>query len=543
MSLNAPSSLTGRLFGSRSSIIGAVLLIGVSFLGSRLLGVARTSVIAEQFGTSVELDAFWVAMRLPDLVFQLLAGATLASAFIPVYARVLQHRGERSAWRLASIVLNWVLLGTIALSVAVFFAAEWIVPALAPGLGEDSGIQDEIIDDAVFLTRVLLLSPILFAVSGMLTGILHARRHFLLPAISPMLYNLAIILGALLLPEQLGVEALVIGVVAGSGLHLMIQLPALSAALVRSGGGLGLHLNLGDLEAREVLRLMAPRTLGLAAAQINLIVLTFFGSMVGDSSISALNFAWLLLMFPVGLFGMSLATAVFPSLAERAALAGPTAVNTMVSQTLRFTLFLAIPASVGMLLLRDSIVSTLLEHGAFDAVASQLVADALLFYSIGIFAHAAIEIVSRGFYVLGDTRTPVALAIASMLLNILLSAVLVGPMELKGLALALSISAIAEFALLTLLLNGRLNRQLLARSLWWSILKTIVATAIMGQLVWLLIELLFGLDIDRDSWITLALGVAGGGVVYFILSLILQQDEAEALILRIESVASRALRR
>ena len=543
MSLNAPPSLTGRLFGSRSGVIGAVLLIGISFLGSRLLGVARTSVIAEQFGTSVELDAFWVAMRLPDLVFQLLAGATLASAFIPVYARVLQHRGERSAWRLASIVLNWVLLGTIALAVAVFFAAEWIVPALAPGLGEDSMRQDEILNDAVFLTRVLLLSPILFAVSGMLTGILHARRHFLLPAISPMLYNLAIILGALLLPDQMGVEALVIGVVAGSGLHLMIQLPAVSTALVRSGGGLGLHLNLADLEAREVLRLMAPRTLGLAAAQINLIVLTFFGSLVGDSSISALNFAWLLLMFPVGLFGMSLATAVFPSLAERAALAGPTAVNNMVSQTLRFTLFLAVPASVGMLLLRDSIVSTLLEHGAFDAVASQLVADALLFYSIGVFAHAAIEIVSRGFYVLGDTRTPVALAIASMLLNIILCAVLVGPMELKGLALALSISAIAEFILITLLLNARLNRQLLTRDLWWSILKTLVATAIMGQLVWLLIEVLFGLDIARDSWITLALGVAGGGVVYFILSLIMRQDEAEALILRVESVASRALRR
>ena len=543
MSLNAPPSLTGRLFGSRSGVIGAVLLIGISFLGSRLLGVARTSVIAEQFGTSVELDAFWVAMRLPDLVFQLLAGATLASAFIPVYARVLQNRGERAAWRLASIVLNWILLGTIALAAIVFFAAEWIVPALAPGLGEDSGIQDVVIDDAIFLTRVLLLTPILFAVSGMLTGILHARRHFLLPAISPMLYNLAIILGALLLPDQMGVEALVIGVVAGSGLHLMIQLPAVSTALVRSGGGLGLHLNLADLEAREVLRLMAPRTLGLAAAQINLIVLTFFGSLVGDSSISALNFAWLLLMFPVGLFGMSLATAVFPSLAERAALAGPTAVNNMVSQTLRFTLFLAIPASVGMLLLRDSIVSTLLEHGAFDAVASQLVADALLFYSIGVFAHAAIEIVSRGFYVLGDTRTPVALAIASMLLNIILCAVLVGPMELKGLALALSISAIAEFILITLLLNARLNRQLLTRDLWWSILKTLVATAIMGQLVWLLIEVLFGLDIARDSWITLALGVAGGGVVYFILSLIMRQDEAEALILRVESVASRALRR
>lgn len=543
VSLNAPVSLGGRLFGSRSGIFGAVLLIGVSFLGSRLLGVARTAVIADQYGTSVELDAFWVAMRLPDLVFQLLAGATLASAFIPVYARVLQHRGERSAWRLASIVLNWVLIGTLALSIGVFFAAEWIVPALAPGLGEDSGIQDSITEDAIFLTRVLLLSPILFSISGMLTGILHARRHFLLPAISPMLYNLAIILGALLLPEQLGVEALVIGVVAGSGLHLMIQLPALSTALRRSGGGLGLHFNLGDLEAREVLRLMAPRTLGLAAAQINLIVLTFFGSLVGDSSISALNFAWLLLMFPVGLFGMSLATAVFPSLAERAALAGPSAVNGMVSQTLRFTLFLAIPASVGMFLLRDSIVATLLEHGAFDAVATELVSDALLFYSIGVFAHAAIEIVSRGFYVLGDTRTPVALAISSMLLNIILCAVLVGPLELKGLALALSISAIAEFLLLTLLLNGRLSRQLLSGAVWWSTAKTIVATVIMAQLVWLLIEVLIGLDIARDSWITLLLCVSGGAVVYFVLSLIMRQEEAETLILRVESVLSRAFRR
>ena len=443
-------------------MIGAVLLIGLSFLGSRLLGVARTAVIADQYGTSVELDAFWVAMRLPDLVFQLLAGATLASAFIPVYARALQNRGEQSAWRLASIVLNWVLIGTIALSVAVFFAAEWIVPALAPGLGEDSGIQDAIIADAVFLTRVLLLSPILFAVSGMLTGILHARRHFLLPAISPMLYNLAIILGALLLPGELVVEALVIGVVAGSGLHLMIQLPALSTALARSGGGLGLHFDLGDVEAREVLRLMGPRMLGLAAAQINLIVLTFFGSLVGDSSISALNFAWLLLMFPVGLFGMSFATAVFPSLAERAATGGPSAVQC---------------AGVA-----DAPIHVVPGHsrvGRYAAVARldrghaararrrstrrrpSWSAMRLLFYSIGVFAHAAIEIVSRGFYVLGDTRTPVALAISSMLLNVILSAVLVGSMELKGLALALSVSAIAEFVLLTLLLNGRLNRQLL----------------------------------------------------------------------------------
>ena len=543
MSIEAPSSLSGRLLSSRSGVIGAVLLIGLSFLGSRLLGAGRAVVIADQYGATVELDAFWVAMRLPDLVFQLLAGATLASAFIPVYARVLQHRGERAAWRLASIVLNWILLGTIALAAIVFFAAEWIVPALAPGLGEDSGIQDAVIDDAIFLTRVLLLSPILFAVSGMLTGMLHARRHFLLPAISPMLYNLAIILGALLLPEELGVEALVIGVIAGSGLHLMIQLPALSSALSRSGGGLGPYFSLGDVEVREVLRLMGPRTLGLAAAQINLIVLTFFGSLVGDSSISALNFAWLLLMFPVGIFGISLATAVFPSLAEQAASGGPSAVRGMVSRTMRFTLFLAVPATVGMLLLRESIVATLLEHGAFDAAASELVSDALLFYSIGLFAHAAIEIVSRGFYVLGDTRTPVGLAISSMLLNIILSALLVGSLELKGLALALSVSAIAEFVFLFLLLHRALAWQLLSRELWISTLKTVAATAVMGQLVWLLVEMLAQIDVARDSWMTLALGVSGGGVVYLALSLLARQEEAELLFLRLETVISRALRR
>ena len=534
-----PAGLLEKIFGSRSGIIGAVLVIGFSFLGSRLLGAARAVVIADQYGASVELDAFWVAMRLPDLVFQLLAGATLASAFIPVYARVLSERGERAAWRLASIVLNWVLLATIVLAAAVFLLADWIVPALAPGLGEDSGIQDAVMADAIFLTRVLLLSPLLFAASGMLTGMLHARRHFLLPAISPMLYNLAIIGGALLLPGELGVEALVIGVVAGSGLHLLIQLPALSSALTSSGGGLGLHFNLRDAQAREVLRLMGPRTLGLAAAQINLIVLTYFGSLVGDSSISALNFAWLLLQFPVGVFGMSLATAVFPALAERAADGGLRAVRDMVSQTLRFTLFLSIPASVGMLLLRESIVATLLEHGAFDAAATQLVADALLFYSIGLFAHAAIEIVSRGFYVLGDTRTPVALAVASMLLNLILSALLVGPLELQGLALALSIAAIAEFFLLTFLLHQRLQGRLLTGDVWWSTLKTAVASLILGQLVWFLVEIMAGIGVGASSWVTLLLAVSGAVVLYLALSLLLRNEECEILILRLETVLGR----
>ena len=519
------------MYGSAGGVAGAALLLGLAFLGSRLLGAARAVVIADQYGATVELDAFWVAMRLPDLVFQLLAGATLASAFIPVFARVLNERGEYAAWRLASIVLNWVLIGTIVLAGLVFIAADWIVPALAPGLGEDSGIQDAVMADAILLTRLLLLSPILFAVSGMLTGMLHARRHFLLPGISPMLYNLAIIFGALLLPEHLGVEALVIGVIAGSAAHLLIQLPAL--------GGVGARirpaLSLSDPAVREVLRLMGPRMLGLAAAQINLIALTFFGSLVGDSSISALNFAWLLLMFPVGLFGMSLATAIFPTLAERAAEGGAEAVERMVSQALRFTLFLSIPASVGMLMLRESIVKTLLEHGAFAAAATDLVAAALLFYSVGLFAHAAIEILSRGFYVLGDTRTPVALAIGSMLTNLILAAALVDGMELRGLALALSVATIGECVLLFALLNLRLRGRLWSRPLLASVGKTVLAAALMAQILFVLLTLLEGDPrFGPDSPFALAMGVLGGGVVYAAVCLILRHEEASALFARIE---------
>ena len=519
------------LTGATQTVTGAAILVALGFLGSRLLGALRAVVLADQYGASAELDAFFVAIRLPDLVFQVLAGATLASAFIPVYARYIQRQGEAAAWRLASIILNWVLVATVALALAVFALADWIVPAMAPGLGEDSGMQDAIREDAIFLTRVMLVSPVLFAVSGMITGILNARHHFVLPALAPMLYNLSIILAALFLSEEHGIEALAIGVIVGSGLHLVIQLPALATA----GARLRPSFDLRDAGVREVLVLMAPRTLGLAAAQINLIVLTFFGSFVGDSAISALNFAWLILLFPVGLFGMSLAMAIFPTLARRAAESGAQAVEQMVSGALRFTLFLTIPAGVGMILLREPLVRALLERGAFDAAASDLVADALLFYSIALFAHAAIEILSRGFYALGDTRTPVTFAIVSMLTNLILSAAFVDPFGLEGLALALSLATIVEAFGLFVFLNIRLQGRLWSRPLAGSLLRTVLATVVMAQAVVLMLLVLDDQgDFGPRSFFALFAGVVLGAVVYHAVSLLLRNSEAEALSARIQ---------
>jgi putative peptidoglycan lipid II flippase len=526
------------LTGTSRTIAGAAFLVGLGFLGSRLLGALRTVVIANEFGASAELDVWFVAMRLPDLVFQVLAGATLASAFIPVYARYVVRRGEDEAWRLASIVLNWVLIATVALAVVVFIFADWIVPALAPGLGDDSGMQDELRDDAIFLTRVLLVSPVLFAVSGMITGMLNARRHFLLPALAPMLYNLAIIFGALFLAGRFGVEGLAIGVIVGSGLHLVVQLPA----LISAGARLSLSINLRHPGAREVLRLMGPRMIGLAAFQVNLIVLTFFGSFVGDSAISALNFAMTILLFPVGVFGMSLAMAMFPTLAERAETGGHEAVRAMVGRALRFTLFLTIPAGVGMMMLHEPLVRALFERGAFDADATAMVSSALLFYSLALPAHAAIEILSRGFYAMGDTRTPVTFAVLAMLINLVLAAALVDSLEIEGLALALSIATIVEALGLFLTLNRRLEGGLWTRPVASTMYRIVIGTALMGEVLGIM---LLSLDDDGSfgprSVFALLAGTALGGIVYYVASLLLRLREAELLAVRIQAVLSRVI--
>ena len=434
-------------------------------------------------------------------------------------------------------MLNVVLLATIGLALAMFVAAEWIVPAMAPGLGEDTGMQSELRADAIFLTRVMLVAPILFCVSGMITGILNARQHFLLPAFAPMLYNLAIILGALLLSDRFGVEALAIGVIVGAGAHLAIQIPALIAA----GARIVPSIKIWDPGAREVLRLMGPRMIGLAAAQINFVVLTFFGSFLGDSSISALNFAWLILLFPVGLFGMSLAVAIFPTMAARAAEEGGMhEVRLMVRRALRFTLYLAVPASVGLILLREPLVRALLEHGAFDAEATALVSDALLYYGIALAAHASIEILSRGYYAMADTRTPVTFAVSAMLINIVLSALLVGPLEIRGLALALSVATIVEALGLFIVLHRRMEGGLWDRQTATTVYRIVVATLLMTEaLVLVLLALDSRGDFGPESFFALLVGTAVGAAVYQGAMLAMRVEEAQALTARVWSLVGR----
>lgn len=514
------------------SVFAAAGVVAFGFIVSRLLGLLRSVAIAHAFGTDPHLSAYWVAFRLPDLVFQVLAGATLSAAFIPTFSRVRMRSGEQAAWRLASDVLNLVSIATTVMAVVAFVLAPWLVPLLAPGLGATSGRAEELRALAVTLTRVMLLSPIMFGVSGMVTGILNARQHFLAPALAPLVYNLSIIAGALLLAAPFGVRGLAAGVVLGSLGHLLVQLPALRTVGMRWTP----TLDFASPGVREVARLMGPRVIGLAAAQLNFIIVVFFASYVSDEAISALTYAFLIAMLPVGVVGMAISTAVFPTLAQQAAAEQMETLRESVARSLRLILFLSIPSSVGLVLLATPVVRLTLERGAFDAHSTALVAAALVWYAVAVFAHSGIEILSRGFYAVADTRTPVALAVLAVVVNGVLAAALVAPFGVRGLAAATSIAAIVEFGLLFRALAGRIG-EMRGRGISSSIYRTLAASVVMGQVMVLLALVLRALGTDIDSpWGALVLTVVVGlaGLVSFMVTAAwLRSREVEEILQRL----------
>lgn len=514
------------------SLATAAAIVALGFLGSRLLGLLRTVVIAHEYGTSPQLDAYFVAFRLPDLIFQLLAGATLGSAFIPTFARIVADRSEEEGWRLASSVLNLLFVGTFIFAVLGLLFAPVLVPLTAPGLGDDTGQNAELTSLSVDLTRIMMLSPILFAVSGMFMGILNARHHFLAPAIAPMFYNLAIIVGALISDD---IKVLAGAVVVGALLHLLVQVPALRLV----GMSWRPLWDWRDKYVREVGRLMGPRIIGLAAFHLNFVIATFFASTLVSGAISAVNYAWLVVMTPLGLFGMAISTAVFPRMAEQAARDDEELRDT-VSTSFRLIMYLTIPASIGLFVLARPITAFLLQSGAFDDTSVNLVVGALALYSLAIFAHSGIEILSRGFYALSDTRTPVTFAIISMIVNFLLCLVFVIPpldFGVRGLAAALSIATVVEFALLLRTLSQRLGG-LDARDIGFSISRTVAASILMTEviLLWLAVLHFAGLlDLSQklDAGLAVVGGIAIGAAVFFLVTRLLRSEEAALLARRL----------
>lgn len=506
---------------SHRQIARAAGIVMAAFVVSRLFGVARDMVIAAQLGTSDAADAYLAAFRIPDLIFALIAGGALASAFIPTFAGYLARDDRPGAWRLASGVINLLLVVSSVAAALAALLAPALVRALVPGFGPEKQAL------TVSLVRVMLISPVVFGVSGLVMGILNAQQQFLLPGLAPSAYNIGIILGAWLLIPRIGPLGAALGAVAGAALHLLVQLPGLA----RCGMRYTPVLPLRDPGVRQVLTLMGPRVFGLAVVQINILVAANLASRLGTGAVAALDYAWRLMLLPQGVFAQSIATAAFPTFAEQAARGHQDAMRESLAATLRAIFFVAIPAAVGLFVLRVPLVQALFERGKFQDTSTEAVALALMFYAPGLVAHSGIEIVTRAFYALHDTRTPVYIGVLAMLANVLLSLLLIQPMQIAGLALANSLAAFAELALLLGFIRPRVHG-LGGMRTWTTLGKTVLAAAAMALAVWAALEWMpvYG-AIGRAG-----VGVIVGGVVYVLVSLFVGADE-------LRLVAQTALRR
>ncbi len=467
-----PAASTTSTTSTRQIARAAVLVMGL-FLLSRVAGLAREMIIGARFGTSAELDAYQAAFRVPDLLFQLVAGGALGSAFIPVFTGCVARKDLKGGWRLFSAITNLVLVLLTALAAILALAAPWLVrTVLAPGF---TAAQQALTAE---LVRWMLISTVVFGVSGIVMGVLNSFQHFLLPALAPILYNLSIIGGAWFLAPIHGVFGLVLGVIVGAALHLDVQLFGLWWYGARYTPTFGL----GDPKVREVARLMGPRVLGLAAVQVNFWVNTLLASALPAGSLAALNYAWLLMLLPQGIVAQGVATAAFPTFAALEAQGRRQELRRTVTTTLRGVLFLAIPAAAGLLVWRTPLVRMLLERGEFTPQSTALTTFALAFYSLGLIGHSAVEIQARAFYALHDTRTPVVIGIAAMALNVLLSVILRGPLAHGGLSLANTIATTLEMLLLFALLARRISG-LDWKGLWATTGKTAAASAVMAAML------------------------------------------------------------
>jgi putative peptidoglycan lipid II flippase len=429
--------------GRRIARAAAILLGG--FVVSRLVGLLRDVVIFGQFGTSGDLDLYFAAFRIPDLIFNLVAGGALGSAIVPVFAEYRAGRSAREATRLASTVFNAV--GVVAVLGAILGIL--CTPVLVPFLG--AGFSPEQQARLAVLVRILLLQPIFFGLGEVVTRYLNVRGHFTLPAIAPTLYNLCIIGAALVLGPRFGTVGLATGVVAGALLYLVVQLP-----VARAGGfRWDLSLDLRDAGLRRIVPLMVPRLLDRGAVQVSFLLTTRLASYLPDGRFAALNLAWTLMMLPLGTLAMSAANAAFPVLSEQAARGEYRALAATVRRTMGSILFLMVPAAVGLALVGLPLVQLVFVRGQFNQQSAVWTAVALAVYAVGLPAHGAIEVLARSFYALHNTRTPVVLSVLAMACNVLLATLLVGPVGFAGIAAAMTVSATLEAIVLFLFLWAR----------------------------------------------------------------------------------------
>ena len=507
---------------SRRQVTKAAGIVMSAILISRILGFIRERAVAEVFGRTGITDVFFAAFALPDLMYQLLVGGALSSAFIPVFTEYLAKDQEKEAWHVASIFLNLTVLALLAIMIfGVIFT-----PVLAPLVGV--GFSGEQKDLLVLLMRVTFPAVFFTALSGLSMGVLNSYQSFTKPALGPILYNSGQIFGAYGLGRPLGIMGMAVGTIIGAVGSFSIQLPEV---LRRARGNYRAVIDLKHPGIRRMGKLMLPAVIGLSIAQINIIVGQNLASTLETGSIVALRLANRLINFPLGIFAMGISTAIFPTLSRLIARDRREEFKDTFLFGLLVIAFITIPSAVGMAVLRVPIVRLLFESGEFTAVDTLATAYAQLYYVPGLFAQAAIQVTTRGYYSLQDTVTPVKIGFAGVVLNFLLSIAFLRWTSLGagGLALAFSLSSLFNMAAALAVLGSRLGG-LGGSRLASTITKAIVGSLVMGVAAHYTAGLLGArVDLTRKlgQFIQTFGAIGVGMLVYALMSLLLRMEETQ----------------
>ncbi|MEW6094721.1 MAG: murein biosynthesis integral membrane protein MurJ [Chloroflexota bacterium] len=515
---------------SAPNIARAAGTVMLAYLFSQVVGLAAKIIIAGTFDAKTELDAFYAANRPSETLVFIMAGGILVSSFIPVFVKFLMGEDRPSAWKLASATFNLILIITALLAAATALLAEPIVKYI---LGKDFSPAEQAL--TVELLRVQLPSVVFFCLSSLLIGVLNSHQKFLIPALTPAMYQLGQIFGATILAPSMGIYGLAWGVVAGSLFALLIQVPS----ILHLRGQYSLTFGLHNPSVGEVFRLMVPRMFGAAAVQAMLWVNTLLASRY-DGAVYALTLGFMMMYMAQAAIAQSAGTAVMPTFSAQYAQGKLDELRRMLAKVIRAEILLSLPASAGLVLLSVPIIAFLYQRGEFTAETTQMVAWALIWYSAGLLFHSVLEVLVRAYYAMHDTRTPVLVGAAAMMLSIGLSLLFsslferLGWMPHGGLALAVSLSTALEVTTLFLLMRKRLNGihgAEIAKGFGAAALGTLGLSA----------ALVFWMQAagSAPTALTALGGVAVGGIVYGLVLILLRVPEVRSVMSALKRHLSR----
>ncbi len=525
--MSTPNSANRQIARAAGTVMVAIVL-------GQMLGLLRSALVGGTF-TGDERDAFFAANRVAETLFTLVAAGALGSAFLPTFTGLLVKGEKTAAWKLAVSLANLVTLALSLLAViAAIFAPQIVRYLLAPGLFYNFTLYNLTID----LLRIQLISAVLFGLGGLVVSILNARQVFFIPQLTIAMYQVGQIFGVLALSRWLGIYGLAWGVVIGSALYLLIQLPTLSKLAPPSANRLLItdyRTLFTDSAVWQVIGLMGPRVLGAGVVQLNFWVNTALASGMAAGSVAAVTYGFALMLMAQAAIAQSVAIAVMPTFSAQFALGKLDEMRHALASALRGMLLMAVPASLGLAMLSTPIVAMLYQRGKFTAIDTEMTAWALLWYAAGMVGHSVMEVLARAFYAQQDTKTPVLIGTVAMGLNVAFSFAFsawfrqMGLMPHGGLALANSLATALEAAALFIIMRHRLGG-MEGRALFGGGLRIGAAALGMGLALMVWIQL----TVESNPWLGGLGGVAVGGLVYGLGIVILKVPEIQGLITMIK---------